>query len=454
MELYDSDAEQIVLGSILQNPDIFSDISRIIKVEDFYFESSKIIYQSISDLFDLQQSPDVMLIISHLKNKNLLDKVGNRSALMQIAATGSQISAPAHANKVKELALRRELLQNIKEIERSLLSGGNDLSEILNLTEKGISAIFDRQSAYSVNHIRDVKEEFLEFLKKLKESKNGITGLATNFKKLDLLTTGFKGGQLIVLAARPGMGKTTFALNIASNVALKSQQPVLIFSMEMNRLELLLRLICADTFIDSAKIQRGFINEKEIHKITESLTRINSTDTYIDDSADMTAWDFRQRSRRLAKQLKTQKKKLGLIIVDYLQLMTDKSRASDSRQMEVANISRSLKLISKELDVPVLALSQMNRSIEQRGKDPRPQLSDLRESGAIEQDADMVMFIHREDIGNPTAENAGQAEIIIGKHRAGPTGNFKLAFIKEKNIFMDLEFREDEGTAPSANSYE
>lgn len=450
MGLYDSESEKIVIGSVLQSPDLFTDISQSLRAEDFFFDSHRLIYQTISEEFDKNNTPDLMLLIASLKAKNQLESVGNRSALMEIAELSSPVSAMTYASRVKELSLRRQLLGNIKELEKDVQENQTELDELLSRSEKMTAAISDRQSSYNIRHVLEVKNEFVEFLQKLKDSQGGITGIPTSFAKLDQLTTGLKGGQLIVLAARPGAGKTTLALNIAQKVATQANAPVLIFSLEMTRLELLLRMVCADAFLESQKIQKGFINDKEMQKIIDSLGRINSSDLYIDDSPDLNSWEFRQRCRRLSNQLKAQKKKLGLVVVDYLQLMTDKTRGNESRQIEVANISRSLKIIAKELDVPVISLSQMNRSIEQRGKDPRPQLSDLRESGAIEQDADIVMFIHREDmfVHDLPPEKTGQAEVIIAKHRAGPTGSVTLSFIKEKNLFMDLEISEEEPPPP------
>jgi replicative DNA helicase len=451
MALFDAESEQTVLGSILQSPDIFIDISQIVYPEDFYFETHRLIFTAIFELFDQQKKPDTMLVISELKNKNLLEKIGNKSAILQIAQMSSPIAAPTFARRVRELALRRRLLNEIKDIESNVQNTGTELNDILSKTEKSIVSISDRHTAYNVIHVREIQKEFSEFLDRLKAAKGGITGTPSGFTRLDQLTTGFKGGQLVVLAARPGAGKTTFALNIAQNVATRANKPVLFFSLEMTRLELLLRLVCADAFLDSAKIQKGYFNDNERKKITNSILKMQSSDIYIDDSPDLTSWEFRQRCRRLAGQLKSSNKEIGIIFVDYLQLMTaDKNRMSESRQIEVASISRSLKIIAKELNTPVIALSQMNRSIEQRGKDPRPQLSDLRESGAIEQDADIVMFIHREDMFNfdLPPERANEAEVIIAKHRAGPTGSVKLAFIKEKNLFTDLEIHETEPAPP------
>ena len=449
MALYDEESEQIVVGSLLQNPDIFIDVSQIIQAEDFFFETHRVLYRAIAEELDRGSKPDLLLIISNLKKKDELIKVGNRSYLTKITAMATSFGAGTYARTVKELSLRRSLVQKIKEIEKSAYDKNTEIDSLLANTEQAIFSISDRFSTFDIQHIKEVNEEFSEFIKKVKESKGGITGTATHFKQFDQLTTGLKGGQMIVLAARPGAGKTTFALNLARNVALTTNLSILFYSLEMTKLELLIRLVCADAFLDSAKIQKGFINEREMKKIVDSCRRLYAADIYIDDSAGLNTREFKQKSRRLDAMLETQQKQLGLIVVDYLQLMTDKERSREGRQVEVTNISRTLKMIAKDLNVPILALSQMNRSIEQRGKDPRPQLSDPRESGAIEQDADMVLFLHREDMFNKDVSESmkGQAELIIAKHRAGPTGKIQLAFMKEKNIFMEVDFIESNQVA-------
>ncbi len=439
MTIYDEESEQFVLGSLLQNVECFEEVSGVLRPDDFYFQSHQLIYESIAEEVDKGFQPDLLLIIANLKNKNFLEKVGSRGYLTEIAGLGSVISALTYAKKVKEFSLKRKLLESIKDIEKSLGDQSIGLQELLSKTEKTIFQISNRYSEYSVRHIREFNQEFVEYLKKVKDSDGGITGIASGYPVLDQITTGFKGGQLIILAARPGVGKTTLALNIARNIIMdkKISAPTLVFSLEMTSIELLLKMVCSDAFIDSNKIQKGFINEKEMQKIYDSCSRIYSSPFYIDDSPDLTSWELKQRSRRLASNLKTQDKKLGLIIVDYLQLMTDSSR-TENRQVEVASISRGLKAIAKELDVTILAVSQMNRAVEQRGKDHKPQLSDLRESGAIEQDADIVMFIHREDIYNNDIPESkkGMAELIIAKHRAGPIGTVHLAFAKGKSRFF------------------
>ncbi len=453
MAVYDEEAERLVLGSLLQNVESFEEISGVLQPGDFYFKSHQLIYESISEEVDKGSQPDLLLIAANLKSKNSLERVGSRGYLVEIASSGSAVSAFTYAKKVKELSLRRYLLNGFKNIEKSLIDQSVSLQELLAKTEKTIFQISNRYSEYNVRHIKELNQEFVEYLRKTKDSDGGITGIASGYPILDQITTGFKEGQLIVLAARPGVGKTTLALNITRNIVIdqKPSTPVLIFSLEMTSIELLLRMVCSDAYIDSSKIQKGFINEREMKKAYNSCSRIYSSEFYIDDSPDLTGWELKQRARRLASNLKTKDKKLGLIIVDYLQLMTDTSR-TENRQVEVASISRGLKAIAKELDVTVLAVSQMNRAVEQRGKDHRPQLSDLRESGAIEQDADIVMFIHREEIYNkdiPESEKS-MAELIIAKHRAGPTGVVKLAFRKEMNRFFS-GIREQEPPSNGTN---
>ena len=344
---YDQEAEQVVLGSLLQNSEIFQEVSEHLKPDDFYIESNRIIYIAIAEELDQGRIPDILLIIANLKNKNLLERVGNKSYLTQVSNMGSSISAIVYAKKVKELSLRRSLLIQIKEIEQNALDQSITLETLLTKTEKALSQISDRQSAYLVRHIRELNNDFITFLEKVKTSKDGITGIPSYFSGLDKLTSGFKGGQLIILAARPGVGKTTFALNMAQRAALNGL-PILIFSLEMNALELLLRMVCAEALLESSKIQKGYISEKDAERIYQAASNIYSTDFHYDDSSTLTSWEMKQRSRRLASQLKSQGKKLGMIVVDYLQLMTEGTKI-ESRQVEVANISRALKTLAKEI---------------------------------------------------------------------------------------------------------
>lgn len=455
-DLYDDAAEKSVIGGLLNNDSFYYEISDLLKPDDFFRESHRIIYTAFAEEMERGSRPDIHLIHSHLKNKNLLDKAGGYTYLVDVADQGSTLSIGAFAKTVREYSLRRRLLSSVKSIEKNLSDVNFPFESLIEETENTIQGIAERSSDYKVEHISEVNQEFKDYIENVKKAMRSgeVPGLATTFGRLDKLTTGFKPGQLIILAARPGQGKTTYALNIASNVALKTKKPVLFFSLEMTKIELFLRLIATKTMLDSRDLQRGYIKDSDAGKITAAVNEIFDSEFYLDDSPDLTSWDFRQRSRRLAKILENKGQSIGLIVVDYLQLMQhddiNKNR-SESRQMEVARISHSLKLIAKDLKVPVMALSQMNRSVEQRGKDMRPQLSDLRESGAIEQDADIVMFIYQkpkekeEDLEDLT-------EIIIAKHRAGPTGTIPMYFLKKYNAFHEVDENETE-SEPVRNEY-
>jgi replicative DNA helicase len=441
VQLFDEEAEQVVLGSIMQTPSLFEEVAQILKPEDFYYEGHRIIYETIAAEMDRGEQPNAILIINALKSKNMLERAGNRAGIMKIASLGVLVGVNTFAEKVRELSLRRRLIMSFRELEKKAADAGCKLDTVLSDTEAALTHLAEGYSRYNVRHIRETNKEFLEFLRHVKESRDGITGTPSGFKKLDELTGGFKPGQMIVIAARPGMGKTMFALNIALNVCMNKHHPraVAFFSLEMTRLELLLRLLSARAFLDSQKVQKGRISDKEMARLAHAAKEIYESEFYIDDSADLTTWEFKQRARRLGRTLKQQGKELGLIVVDYLQLMTDRDRAQDGRQNEVAAISRAIKLIAKDLGVPILALSQMNRSIEQRGGNPRPQLSDLRESGAIEQDADLVIFIHRDHGKDVPEDKKTVTEIIVGKNRGGPRDDVKLSFLSDKSLVTDYD---------------
>jgi len=451
-QLYDQEAEQVLLGSLVHSAELFHEISEFVKPKDFFFEPHQIIFAAISEEIDRQSQIDLLLIISKLKESNQLEKVGNRSFLVKLAELNSPISAVKYAQKIKDYSLRRRFATSLKEIEKTIGDTQIEINQVLFETEKAVSQVADGTSGDTVIHLRDIKAEFAEYIKELQTSEDGVTGLKTHFEKFDEITSGLKPGQLLVLAARPGVGKTTFALNLAQNVALKSKKPLVFFSLEMSRIELLERMICAEAFIDTHEFKKGRFTERQGQKISRALNRIMSSDFYLDDSPSLSTHDMKFRIRQLGNKLKRENKQLGMVFIDYLQLMTDPLGQKQGRQQEVSNISREMKLIAKEMGVPVMALSQMNRSIEQRGKDPRPQLSDLRESGAIEQDADMVLFIHREDVLSQDVEESRKniAEIILAKHRAGPTGSFELFFKKENNLFIDRTFQDSEQPGPSA----
>lgn len=448
MNLFDKEAEQILLGSIMQNPAIFSDISLVIRPEDFYFEQHRQIYHVISEEIDAGGTPEPLIVYSSLKEKIPGDAAGTRAYIMEVADQAAAINPGRYAETVREYSLRRRLFSIFKDLGSDIQSTDTEISDVLGKAEKSFFEVSGRFASYNVQHLRELKDEYIEFINHIRESEGGITGTRVGIPSFDSLTGGLKGGQLIILAARPGGGKTTLALNLAAHVGLNeksrksgSNLGVLFFSLEMTKIELLMRLVCSYGLLESQKIMKGFFSQKTAQKLVNISKTLFESDMYIDDSTDLSNWHFKQRSRRWANKLQAEGKTPGLIVVDYLQLMTDSNVARESRQLEVASISRGLKLIAKELDVPVIALSQMNRSIEQRGKDPRPQLADLRESGSIEQDADMVLFLHRpEQFKHDLPETEkNKAELILAKHRAGPTQNFTLNFLKGQNRFVEAD---------------
>lgn len=443
MQLFDEDAERVVLGSLVQEPGIITETASLLKPEDYYFEKNQLIYKTILAEYEANEAVDPLAIITRLKNQNELEKSGNRSYVLETFSMGTSLSLATFQNRIKSLALRRQVITALKDIQGLALDTNIEVEEMLNEADLKISKIANQSVATDVQHIRTFEKEFREHLQNLFKNRGNPDGLSSGFKGLDFYTQGFHPGQLIILAARPSIGKTALALNMALNAAYHHKSTMLIFSLEMSRMELTKRLVSTHAHVEGQKLMKGNFSKAESEKIASALSEIMQTDLYIDDSAGLTSWDFKQRSRKLARELKTQGKKIGLIIVDYLQLMTETGRM-ESRQTEVAAISRTLKLIAKELDVPVLALSQMNRSIEQRGKNPQPQLSDLRESGAIEQDADIVLFLHREDFGKREEEvpenKRGLAEIILAKNRSGPTGIATMVFQKHYYKFVDHEY--------------
>ncbi len=446
---YDLEAEIQVLGSLLIRPDLIFQISNIIKSEDFFLASNRIIYESIENLIRESETTteiDPVRLIQYLEDHQNLEKVGGAETIFRIS---EKVLSPTntihHAIRIHNFSIRRKLILKLKELEEKALEPQENESSFLKYAEDEILKITGESITTGVVPVEDLKKEFLDYINSLLEAKGGLTGQPTRFHELDRITSGIRGGELILLAARPGMGKSTLALNICMNIALYYQKPVIIYSLEMSRLELLIRMLSADAQINLSDLKKGHIPHHKQEAIKESIGRIFSSPIYIDDSGNLDIWDCIARTRKLEIELRRQGKEPSLVVIDYLQLISDPESRKFGRQVEVASISRSLKLLAKKTNLPILALSQMNRSVEQR-RDPKPQLSDLRESGALEQDADIVMFIHRDFYSDPDSpeaiENRGKAEIIIAKHRNGPLGTFKLAYRPEMFRFDNLEYFE------------
>ncbi len=438
---HDAEAERQVLGALMVRPDLVLQIAGLVAKDEFYFESHRIIFDAILETGHKSAGElDAVQIVQYLSDRSLLDSVGGGPYVMRLA---HDVMAPGsvtlHARRLKSFALRRSLMQAANSILEDASRPSEDENVFLRSVEDRILKITNSTFSQGIVSVAELKNEFGTYLKGLIEAKGSLTGSPTHFTDFDRLTSGLKGGQLLILAARPGMGKTTFALNMAANMAKLNKHHVLVYSLEMSKMELIMRLLCSEAQFSHTDLKRGNIGSRA-QDILQTIERVCSWPVDIDDSGDLDVWELVTRARKFKVELDQRGEGLGLIIVDYLQLVSDPEARKHGRQHEVATISRTLKQLAKMLDVPVLALSQMNRSVEQRrGDSARPQLSDLRESGAIEQDADMVMFIHQPQQGEAESledlENRGTVEMIIAKHRSGPVDSFRLAFRPELNRF-------------------
>ena len=430
---------------------LIPEIDSQFKSEDLYLESHRLIYHTI-----LEQNRqgigdiDPVQVTQRLSDLSHLEQSGGTAYIMRLA---QDVMAPGnalrHCRRIKSLSMRRHLMEAANNILNESAQPVEDENIFLRKVEESILRITNEGSPPGALSTAELKTEFQAHVKNLLENKGELSGLPSHFRDFDSISSGLKEGELIVVAARPGLGKTTFALNLASNVALQSEESVLFYSLEMSQVELMMRLVCAKSTIEHDRLKRGQVPRERQDKLQESIDAICRAPIYIDDSGDLTIWDCMARTRKFRIDLEQQGKKLGLVVVDYLQLMSDPEARRFGRQHEVATISRSLKQLARIVRAPIIAVSQMNRSVEQRrGEAARPQLSDLRESGAIEQDADIVMFIHHDQRENsenlddlPSVEdeaaNKGTVEMIIAKHRNGPVGSFRLVFARHMNLFRD-----------------
>jgi len=433
-----NEAEQSVIGAILIENEALLKSIEIIHPEDFYRESHRLIFQSMIELFEKNEPADLITLTEHLRNKNKLEEVGGASYLTTLC---DQIPTAAnieyYAKIVKEKAVLRRLISCATEIATRGYSNQDEVGELLDFAEKSIFDIAEDQIKSSVYPLKEILKASFKTIEKLYNKKELITGVATGFTELDQITSGFQPSDLIIIAGRPSMGKTAFCLNIAQNAAYESKIPIVIFSLEMSKEQLALRMLCSEARVDAHKMRSGFLTESDWPKLTRGAGRLSETKIFIDDTPGMGVLEMRAKARRLKSE-----HGLGMVIVDYLQLMRGRSTI-DSREQEISDISRSLKALAKELKLPVVALSQLNRRVEDRAV-KKPQLADLRESGAIEQDADVILFLYRDEVYNPDSQEKGSAEIIIGKQRNGPTGEIRLAFIDRYTRFENYSSRESE----------
>ena len=428
------EAEQSVLGGILIDNEGLSPAFEILRGDEFYRDSHRIIYRVIQELFEKNEPVDLITVVALLAEKNQLEAVGGASYLASLVDTvPSATNVGAYARIVNEKALLRRLIQAANEIAAWGYGGGKSVEEILDHAESVIFSITENRIRSSYFPIKEVVKKSIETIESFQENREMVTGVPCNYVDLDKLTAGFQKSDLIIVAGRPSMGKTAFALNIARNAAVQSGVPVGIFSLEMSKEQLAMRLLCAEARVDSHKIRTGFLSQQECAKLITAAGTFMEAPIYIDDTPAISTLELRAKARRMMAD-----RGLGMVIVDYLQLMRGRE-GSERREQEISEISRGLKALAKEMNVPVIALSQLNRKVEERNN-KRPLLSDLRESGAIEQDADVIAFIYRDEVYHPDTQDKGIAEIIIGKQRNGPTGEVKLHYINSYTRFENLAY--------------
>jgi replicative DNA helicase len=432
------EAEASVLGGILLENEAINRVLEIIAPVDFYRESHRKIFRAMLELTDRSEPADLITLSELLKGKGELEAVGGSTYLASLADQVPTAANIAHyARIIREKAILRQLITSATEIATRGFEEQGNVDEFLDAAEKVIFDIAEKKIKASFVSIGDMIKDTLKAVERLYERKELVTGVPTGFKDLDKLTAGLQPSELIIVAGRPSMGKTAFALNIAANAALNAGMGVAVFSLEMAREQLVLRMLCSEARVDNSKVRAGYLGERDFPKLANAAGKLHEALIYIDDTPAISVLELRAKTRRL---IRDRDKKVGLVIVDYLQLMRGMGNASN-REQEISEISRSLKALAKELRVPVIALSQLNRRVEDRG-DRRPMMADLRESGAIEQDADVIAFIYRDEVYNTKSSDKGIAEIIVAKQRNGPIGTVNLAFLNEYTRFEDLAERE------------
>ena len=445
---YNKEAEQSVLGACLHSEDAIAKALEILREEDFYKSTHKKIFAVMRGQFEANEPLDVLTLADQLRKKNELEEVGGIEYLGLLEDFVPTATAVVHHAKIlREKKILRDLIQTATEIVSSSYSDSEDVDTLLDKAEQSIFEISEKRSKPSFVKLPEIVKRGLSDLEKLSQQPGMVTGVPSGFTDLDNITAGFQPSDLIILASRPSMGKTSFALDIARYVSSNKKTPTAFFSLEMSKEQLGMRLLCSKAQVDSSKVRTGYLAKSDWPKVHDAGRELAEAQLFIDDSPALTALDIRARSRRLAAEQPAEQP-LGLIIVDYMQLMQGRGK-SESRQLEVSEISRGLKALAKELNLPILAISQLSRAVESR-TDKRPLLSDLRDSGSIEQDADVVMFIYRDAVYNPETDDPGKTEILIRKQRSGPIGAAFLHFENQFTRFYDRSSRMD--VPPEADS--
>jgi replicative DNA helicase len=430
------EAEESLISAILLDNNTLLDILDILAPLDFYKTAHQIIFEAVTELFNRGDPIDLVTLADHIKSKNQLEAIGGAVYLARLVDTAPvPANAKHYALIIRDKAALRRLITAAGRITTQCFEYSANVDEVIDDAEKTIFEISENKSRQSIFPISQIIESNIDTLESRRGNKSILSGVPTGYRKLDKLTSGFQKSDLIILAARPGMGKTALALNFARNTAVAADTPVAFFSLEMSKEQLSMRLLCAEARLDSARLRDGFFTEDEWIKLINAADTLSSAPIYIDDSPELSPLEIKTKARRLKRE-----KQIGLILIDYLQLMRSRS-GIERRELEISEMSRSLKGLAKELDIPIVALSQLNRRLEER-QDKRPQLADLRESGALEQDADLVIFIYRDEIYNKEESNPnkGIAEVHLAKQRNGPVGVAYMAFLDAYTRFEDLAY--------------
>ncbi|MGY6523098.1 MAG: replicative DNA helicase [Mongoliitalea sp.] len=437
------DLEEAVLGALMLEKEALTNVVDLLKTESFYKEAHKVIYQAILDLFSESQPIDMLTVTNQLRKTGKLELAGGAFFITELTSrVSSAANIEYHARIIMEQSMKREMISIASEIQRDAYEDTTDVFELLDKMEQSLFEISEKNIRKNYSDMRSIMKEAILELEAKKGQKDGLTGVPSGFTALDRVTSGWQKSDLVIIAARPAMGKTAFVLSVLRNAAVDHERPVAIFSLEMSSIQLVNRLISSEAELDSEKIKKGTLAEYEWQQLVHKTGKLSKAPLFVDDTPALSILELRAKCRKLKAQHDIQ-----LIVIDYLQLMSGDSKSGGgggNREQEIASISRGLKKLAKELSVPVIALSQLSRAVETRGGDKRPQLSDLRESGAIEQDADMVMFLYRPEYYGITEDEDGHStmgvgEVIIAKHRNGSLENVKLRFIGKYTKFTDLE---------------
>ena len=435
---HDIEAEQAILGCMLTDKDSVIDAIEVLKEEAFYREDNKAIFSAILSLYSKSEPIDLITVKAELIENGNFERIGG---LEYLASLPEKVPTTSNVQKYIKIVDEKWMLRSLVNSANELISLGynetEDVDILMDMAEKKVFELTQKKNSKGYTSLKDVLVESFGKLEELYNQKGRISGLSTGFMDLDLKTSGLHNSDLIIVAARPAMGKSAFAINIATNVAVQSGKGVVIFNLEMSKDQVGNRILCSEAMVDSNKIRTGQIEDEDWVKLASTLSRLSEAPIYIDDTAGISIMEIRAKCRKLKIE-----KDIGLIVIDYLQLIQGSGKRNSSREQEISEISRSLKILAKELNVPVIALSQLSRGVERRD-DKRPMLSDLRESGAIEQDADIVMFLYRDDYYNEDSEKKNIAEVILAKHRGGSTGTVDLAWLANYTKFASLETKRD-----------